>query len=216
MPRGAFRIVPSATLVFNVASPSCKPYLSSGLFVLLEAWIPASRNVWLAPDLSSASQLSGLRRLSLYRTSRRTSPCLHSLSPSWQIPCLFYSFRFHISDDGSFLRTKSPRPPFQTGTSSQALPQYPPPHSILTVMLTFCGVQVAPFLWAGQCTFNWSLALTSVSSNTILSSTGSIFTFILSLVFLKETFYWYKVVSLAMCFAGNAINVSCSLEQMPK
>lgn len=64
---------------------------------------------------------------------------------------------------------------------------------------------IAPFLWLGQFTFNVSLQFTSVSSNTILSSTGSLFTFVLALIFTKERFYWYKLFSLLACCAGTVM-----------
>lgn len=44
--------------------------------------------------------------------------------------------------------------------------------------------------------------MTSVTSNTILSSASSLFTFALSIVFLKEPFTAAKLVSIAACIGG--------------
>ncbi|OEL20330.1 hypothetical protein BAE44_0018652 [Dichanthelium oligosanthes] len=55
---------------------------------------------------------------------------------------------------------------------------------------------VCPFWFLAQLTFNLSLRYTTVTSNTILSSTSSLFTFLVALVFLGETFTWLKLASL--------------------
>lgn len=63
--------------------------------------------------------------------------------------------------------------------------------------------QVAPLWFAAQFTFNMSLAATSVTSNTILSSTSSLFTFGLSVLLLGEAFTLGKLVSIVACMAGR-------------
>ena len=71
--------------------------------------------------------------------------------------------------------------------------------------LSFQGImQVAPIWFAAQLTFNFSLSITNVTSNTILSSTSSLFTFGLSCILLKETFTAVKLASIAGCIAGKA------------
>ena len=63
--------------------------------------------------------------------------------------------------------------------------------------------QIAP-LWLGaQLTFNFSLSMTNVTSNTILSSTSSLFTFGLSCVLLGETYTSLKLLSIMVCIAGR-------------
>ncbi|KAF1772304.1 Solute carrier family 35 member SLC35F1/F2/F6 [Phytophthora cactorum] len=52
-------------------------------------------------------------------------------------------------------------------------------------------------------TYNESLNLTSVSSSTIVSSTSTVFTFLLSVVALKEPFVWMKLAGVVLCMAGN-------------
>jgi solute carrier family 35 protein F5 len=44
-----------------------------------------------------------------------------------------------------------------------------------------------------------------LQSNTILSSASSLFTFLVSLVFLGEKFTWLKLISVLLCMAGTVI-----------
>ncbi|KAJ1254094.1 hypothetical protein BS78_K120300 [Paspalum vaginatum] len=67
------------------------------------------------------------------------------------------------------------------------------------------GVLVSPFWFLAQLTFNLSLRYTTVTSNTILSSTSSLFTFLVALVFLGETFTWLKLISVLLCMGGTII-----------
>jgi solute carrier family 35 protein F5 len=61
-------------------------------------------------------------------------------------------------------------------------------------------------LWfVAQVLFNQSLKLTSVTSNTILSSTSSLFTFALSMIFLREPYSVAKLLSIAACIGGEAV-----------
>ncbi|CAI0560979.1 unnamed protein product [Linum tenue] len=53
--------------------------------------------------------------------------------------------------------------------------------------------------------FNLSLKYTTVTSNTILSSTSSLFTFLVSLAFLSEKFTWVKFLSVLLCMGGTII-----------
>ncbi|GAA0140568.1 secondary carrier transporter [Lithospermum erythrorhizon] len=64
---------------------------------------------------------------------------------------------------------------------------------------------ICPFWFFAQLTFNLSLKYTSVTSNTILSSTSSLFTFLVSLIFLGEKFTWLKFASVLLCMAGTII-----------
>lgn len=47
--------------------------------------------------------------------------------------------------------------------------------------------------------------LSLLQSNTILSSTSSLFTFLVALVFLGETFTWVKLISVILCMGGTII-----------
>lgn len=64
---------------------------------------------------------------------------------------------------------------------------------------------ICPFWFLAQLTFNLSLKYTTVTSNTILSSASSLFTFLVSLAFLGEKFTWLKLISVLLCMAGTII-----------
>ncbi|KAL6978783.1 hypothetical protein U1Q18_020452 [Sarracenia purpurea var. burkii] len=64
---------------------------------------------------------------------------------------------------------------------------------------------ICPFWFLAQLTFNLSLKYTSVTSNTILSSASSLFTFLVSLAFLGEKFTWVKLISVLLCMGGTVI-----------
>ncbi|CAM8965380.1 unnamed protein product [Rhodiola kirilowii] len=64
---------------------------------------------------------------------------------------------------------------------------------------------ISPFWFLAQLTFNLSLKYTTVTSNTILSSASSLFTFLVSLAFLGEKFSWVKLISVLLCMLGTVI-----------
>ncbi|KAA0053337.1 solute carrier family 35 member F5 isoform X1 [Cucumis melo var. makuwa] len=64
---------------------------------------------------------------------------------------------------------------------------------------------ICPFWFLAQLTFNLSLKYTTVTSNTILSSGSSLFTFLVSLAFLGEKFTWVKLASVLLCMGGTII-----------
>ncbi|CAM8980678.1 unnamed protein product [Rhodiola kirilowii] len=64
---------------------------------------------------------------------------------------------------------------------------------------------ISPFWFFAQLTFNLSLKYTTVTSNTILSSASSLFTFLISLAFLGEKFSWVKLISVLLCMLGTII-----------
>ncbi|KAJ8749534.1 hypothetical protein K2173_025729 [Erythroxylum novogranatense] len=64
---------------------------------------------------------------------------------------------------------------------------------------------ICPFWFLAQLTFNLSLKYTTVTSNTILSTTSSLFTFLVSLACLGENFTWVKLSSVLLCMAGTII-----------
>ncbi len=67
-----------------------------------------------------------------------------------------------------------------------------------------------PIWVAAQFSFNYALSLTSVTSNTILSSTSSFFTFLLSMAMLGERFTIGKVAAIGACIAGGCSSSSSS------
>uniref|UniRef100_A0A0D6QUB4 EamA domain-containing protein n=1 Tax=Araucaria cunninghamii TaxID=56994 RepID=A0A0D6QUB4_ARACU len=64
---------------------------------------------------------------------------------------------------------------------------------------------ICPFWFLAQLTFNLSLKYTTVTSNTILSSTSSLFTFLVSLAILDEKFSWVKLLSVLLCMVGTIV-----------
>ncbi|EOA30591.1 hypothetical protein CARUB_v10013723mg [Capsella rubella] len=67
------------------------------------------------------------------------------------------------------------------------------------------SLMICPFWFLAQLTFNVSLKYTTVTSNTILSSASSLFTFLVSLMFLGEKFTWLKLFSVLLCMSGTII-----------
>ena len=65
------------------------------------------------------------------------------------------------------------------------------------------ALQVAPLWFLAQYTFNTSLNLTSVTSNTILSSTSSLFTYGLSCSLALERLAVRKLAFIILCMAGK-------------
>lgn len=64
---------------------------------------------------------------------------------------------------------------------------------------------VCPLWFLAQGSYNWSLAGTSVSSSTILSSTSCVFTLLLSRVLLKERSGWMKACGVLLTIAGATL-----------
>ncbi len=61
---------------------------------------------------------------------------------------------------------------------------------------------VAPLWFIANYSYNLSLAKTSVASNTIISSTSSLFTYLFSVIFLKERLTLLSVVGVLISFGG--------------
>jgi hypothetical protein len=76
-----------------------------------------------------------------------------------------------------------------------------PPHWRARINL-LRPVQVAPVWFLAQYTFTLSLANTSVTSNTILSSSSSMFTLLASALVLRERVTAAKLASVAAVMAG--------------
>ena len=64
---------------------------------------------------------------------------------------------------------------------------------------------ILPLWFIAQWSFNVSLALTSVTSNTIISSTASLWTLVLATMFAGEKFTYYKLLGVLCCVGGTAI-----------
>jgi len=75
------------------------------------------------------------------------------------------------------------------------------------------GLLICPFWFAAQFTFNLSLKYTTVTSNTILSSASSLFTFLVSMAVLREKFTWLKLCSVLLCMLGTIVVSLADSEQ---
>ena len=62
--------------------------------------------------------------------------------------------------------------------------------------------QVAPMWFMAQLTFNVSLGLTSVTSNTILSSTSALFTYAAGMALHLEAWEAQRLGAIGLCMAG--------------
>lgn len=60
----------------------------------------------------------------------------------------------------------------------------------------------APLWFVANLTFNWSLALTSVSSTTIISSSSCLFTLVLGVVMRLNVFRWLKLLGIVLTVGG--------------
>lgn len=83
-----------------------------------------------------------------------------------------------------------------------------PPAKYLHRSLIVAALIVAPMWYFAQLTFNASLSLTSITSNTILSSTSVLFTFVFSIAVLGELFSLKKLAFVALLIGGTALVAS--------
>lgn len=67
------------------------------------------------------------------------------------------------------------------------------------------GLLVAPVWFAANCTYNFSMSMTSITSSTVISSSSSAFTLLLSVVVLRERFTVLKVCGVVLCWLGNGL-----------
>ncbi len=67
---------------------------------------------------------------------------------------------------------------------------------------------MAPLWFLAQYTFNTSLHLTSVTSNTILSNSSALFTYALSWALLQERFGAHKLASILVCALGTPLSLT--------
>jgi solute carrier family 35, member F5 len=65
--------------------------------------------------------------------------------------------------------------------------------------------KIAPVWFLANWTYNASLAYTSITSSTVLASTGSIFTFLFALVMQEERFSMFKFVGVLLAVTGSII-----------
>jgi solute carrier family 35 protein F5 len=95
------------------------------------------------------------------------------------------------------------REPSETPTTSAARPTEIVPMTTHEVALF--GLYFAPLWFAANLTFNWSLALTSVSSTTIIASTSGLFTLMLGVALRLTQFHWLKLAGVLITIGGVVV-----------
>jgi len=65
------------------------------------------------------------------------------------------------------------------------------------------SVIICPLWFLANWSYNESLAMTSVTSSTVISNTSTLWTFLLSVCVLREGFKWLKVLGVVLCIGGN-------------
>jgi solute carrier family 35 protein F5 len=68
-----------------------------------------------------------------------------------------------------------------------------------------CALLFCPLWFCANCLFNYSLSSTSVASNTILSTTSSIWALVFSRIALGTDVTWVKIASIVLCVGGTVL-----------
>lgn len=80
-------------------------------------------------------------------------------------------------------------------------------HKATYRQIFWISATISPLWFAANFTYNQSLNMTSVTSSTIVSSTSTVFTFLMSVIVLREPFKWLKVLGVVLCMAGNVSTI---------
>jgi solute carrier family 35 protein F5 len=67
------------------------------------------------------------------------------------------------------------------------------------------ALQIAPFWWIANWSFNAALSGTSLASSIVISSTCSVFAFLLAVFYREENFSWMTFMSLILGMLGTAL-----------
>jgi solute carrier family 35, member F5 len=83
---------------------------------------------------------------------------------------------------------------------------YSPPTHVMSHLGTMrVSLIVCPLWFLANWTYNQSLSMTSVTSSTIISTTSSLFSFILSVIFTGEKFTVLKLCGVLFCMGGTVM-----------
>lgn len=69
----------------------------------------------------------------------------------------------------------------------------------------YMALRIAPLWFVSNYFYNLSLIFTSITSSTVLSSTGSVFTFIFAVCWGEEAFTRWKIFGVLLAFSGSVI-----------
>ncbi len=70
---------------------------------------------------------------------------------------------------------------------------------------TLAAIQVAPFWWLSNYCYNYSLSYTTITSSTIISNMGCVFTFLFSLGVGQEKYKNIKLLGVFLAFLGSVL-----------
>ena len=107
----------------------------------------------------------------------------------------------HRSGNSARAADAAAHAPFSPARNSSGTLSQPPAEATRWQVLK-AAAAVAPQWFVAQLCFNYALSMTSVTSNTILSSPASLFTFFLSVLLLGETFTVSKLVAVVLTVLG--------------
>ena len=93
------------------------------------------------------------------------------------------------------------------GTTSSPQQHGTPFHPAILSHVDHIGmaIRIAPVWFLSNYFYNTSLAYTSITSSTVLASTGSLFTFLFAVSCGDERFTTYKLLGVLLCFVGSVL-----------
>jgi solute carrier family 35 protein F5 len=100
----------------------------------------------------------------------------------------------------------------QARVAADCAPVPSPPGRVPYAAVLRISLLICPIWFGANLSYITSLALTSVTSSTIISTTSSLFTFVLSLCLLSERSSTAKVAGVALCMAGNVLTALADRE----
>lgn len=69
----------------------------------------------------------------------------------------------------------------------------------------YAALRIAPVWFVANWAYNASLAYTSITSSTVLASTGSVFTFLFAVLTHDESFNWIKLIGVLLGVSGSIV-----------
>ena len=121
----------------------------------------------------------------------------------------------HSSSVAGATATDAPAP-VAAGSINSAQPPAPAGAGMGGVMTRWAtakaALRISPFWFMAQWTFNLSLSMTSITSNTIISSTAAVWTLAFAALFAGEQFRWSKLFGTLCCVGGTALVAFGDLE----
>ncbi len=182
-------------------APFFLTYISTALFSFylpIYALRQALARLWVGSSQSSSSDMTGAASTRLAR-----SESLGAYAPVDEVVATADAAENKSSPRAIRLQIRVPQDEDPTEPVEGIAMTAPPAHVPLTVNETAQLSLLFFFIWFVQnLLFNVSLQLTSVSSNTILSSTSSLFTIVWSCVCLAQACKWLDFLAVITTIVG--------------